>query len=352
MQIKVNNISKEYNKGLPSYIKVLEDISLSIKEGERISIIGPTGSGKTTLIETLNGLILPDTGNIDFIDVPLKKKIKLGSKPKLSKLPSTEEIEEYNKKLQEWNNEKARLKALSRKDRFEIIYANIQIHKTKRKIKNMKAIRKQVGVVFQFAEYQLFESTIEKDIIFGPISMGIKKEVAKENAKKYIKIVGLTEEYLKRSPFNLSGGQKRRIALAGILAMEPKFLILDEPTAGLDPNGVEEMLSLFHKINQETNTTIIIVTHDLDNALRWTNRTLFVKDGKIIYDGDTYNVLNDEKFLRENNLVPTKLLSFVNKLKAKGFDLGKVNSLDELADKLNNIISKKQDKPKTNNRNK
>ena len=183
----------------------------------------------------------------------------------LAKFYHLDEVKAHNELV---DQKKQEIKKLKRKDRIEIIETDIDISKTVRKIKHIKSIRKQVGVVFQFAEYQLFESTIEKDIIFGPVSVGVNKEKAKELAKKYIKIVGLPEDYLQRSPFNLSGGQKRRVALAGILAMEPAFLILDEPTAGLDPYGVNEMLQLFYDINQKSNTTIIIVTHDLDNALR------------------------------------------------------------------------------------
>lgn len=341
MQIKVNNISKEYDKKLPSYVKVLDGVSTSIKEGEAISIIGPTGSGKTTFIEHLNGLIIPDTGDITFLEVPYFSKLKLSKKPKFHKNFSEVEIKEHEKQYKQWQKERDEFKKIKKADRVKIVYTDVKIAKTIRKIKHIKAIRKQVGVVFQFAEYQLFESTIEKDIIFGTVSMGIKKNVAKELAKKYIKMVGLPEEYLERSPFNLSGGQKRRVALAGILAMEPKFLILDEPTAGLDPHGVEEMLQLFSKLNKEEGKTIIIVTHDLDNALRWTNRTLFIKDGKIIHDGNTYDILCNNEFLIENNLIPTRLLSFVNKLEKKGFKIGKVTSLDELAAKLNDIITKK-----------
>lgn len=344
MQIKVKNISKEYDKGLPSYIKVLNDVSLEISPGERISIIGPTGSGKTTLIEHLNALIIPDKGTISYQGVPLKVKMTAGKKLKIKKNMTDQEILEVKAHNELVDQKKQEIKKLKRKDRIEIIETNIDISKTVRKIKHIKSIRKQVGVVFQFAEYQLFESTIEKDIIFGPVSMGVNKEKAKELAKKYIKIVGLPEDYLQRSPFNLSGGQKRRVALAGILAMEPAFLILDEPTAGLDPYGVNEMLQLFYDINQKSNTTIIIVTHDLDNALRWTTRTIFVKEGQIIYDGNTYNLLNNDKFLEENNLIPTRLLSFVNKLKAKGFALGKISSIEELAEAINKIISKNKKK--------
>lgn len=230
------------------------------------------------------------------------------------------------KDLKDWKLKK-------KSERFEWVTTDLEISKTIRKIKNIKALRKQVGVVFQFAEYQLFESTIEKDIIFGPISMGVSKEEAKKLALKYIEMVGLPIDYLQRSPFNLSGGQKRRVALAGILAMEPKFLVLDEPTAGLDPQGVEEMLNLFHNLYLN-GKTIIIVTHDLDNALKWTNRTIFVKDGKIIRDGNTYDILSDDNFLIENNLIPTRLLSFVNELKKNNVDVGKVTSVEDLAEKL------------------
>ncbi|WP_444705128.1 ATP-binding cassette domain-containing protein [Mycoplasma sp. 332] len=338
MQIKVDNISKEYNKKLPTYIKVLDGVSVEINESEAISIIGPTGSGKTTLIEHLNALILPDEGLLHFSDVPLFKKAKKPSKPKKQ---SDDNDETYQAKLNEYIKNLEKFQKTKKSDRVEIAYTDIDIIKSKRKIKNVKALRKQVGVVFQFAEYQLFESTIEKDIIFGPVSMGIKKDKAKELAAKYIEMVGLPIDYLKRSPFDLSGGQKRRVALAGILAMEPRFLVLDEPTAGLDPQGVEEMLQLFYNLYKQ-GTTIIIVTHDLDNALKWTNRTLFVKDGKIIKDGNTYDILSDNKLLLDNNLIPTKLLSYVERLNNAGFNIGKVTNIEELADKINNIIKWKK----------
>ena len=341
MKIKINNISKEFDKKLPSYIKVLDNVSLTINEGESISIIGPTGSGKTTFIEHINLLNMPDSGTIDYFDVPIKIKLKVGKKPRFSKKFTEEEKIKYESELKKWQLKKSEIKNLKRSKRVAIVKTDINIKKTKRKIKYIKNIRKQIGIVFQFAEYQLFESTIEKDIIFGPISMGVKKERAKELAKEYIKLVGLPEDYLQRSPFDLSGGQKRRVALAGILAMEPSFLILDEPTAGLDPQGVEEMLKLFSDLNKNKGTTIIIVTHDLDNALKWTNRTIFIKEGKIIHDGDTYSILSDNKFLIDNELIPTKLLSFVNKLENRGFKIGKVTSIYDLANRLNEIIKKK-----------
>ncbi|MBN0919471.1 energy-coupling factor transporter ATPase [[Mycoplasma] gypis] len=301
MQIKVEKISKEFDKKLPTHIQVLKDISVDIKEGEIISIIGHTGSGKTTFIEHLNALIIPDSGKITFSNVDVNKK--------------------------QWYQSKNKL---------QLVKMDIVVEKTKRKIKNIKSLRKEVGVVFQFAEYQLFESTIEKDIIFGPVSMGVPVEEAKKLAKKYIKMVGLPESYLQRSPFNLSGGQKRRVALAGILAMQPKYLILDEPTAGLDPAGVEQMLQLFANLNKEEGKTVIIVTHDLDNALRWTKRCILFKNGEIIRDGETYEVLNDEQCLIENKLRATQLLTFVNKLKARGVKIGKVTDINQLAEQINN----------------
>ncbi|QJG66637.1 ATP-binding cassette domain-containing protein [Mycoplasma phocoeninasale] len=331
MQIKVENISKEYNKGLPTYIKVLNDVSVEINENEAISIIGPTGSGKTTLIEHFNALLTPESGKIVFKEVPFIQKLKKPLRPKKSNFSSNEE---YFQSLDRYKIELKKFLEVPKYERVEIIKTDIEISKTIKRIKKVKSLRKQVGVVFQFAEYQLFESTIEKDIIFGPISMGVKKDKAKELASKYLEMVGLPLDYLQRSPFNLSGGQKRRVALAGILAMEPRFLVLDEPTAGLDPQGVEEMLQLFYNLYKE-GKTIVIVTHDLDNALKWTNRTLFVKDGQIIRDGDTYEILNDQEMLIKNNLIPTKLLSFVAKLKENNIDVGKVTSIDELGNKLN-----------------
>ncbi|AZZ65517.1 ATP-binding cassette domain-containing protein [Metamycoplasma phocicerebrale] len=338
MQIKINKITKEYNKKLPTYIKVLDQVSVTINEGEAISIIGPTGSGKTTLIEHFNALLIPDSGSIQFCDVPYTKKM---DKPKKPSFRNYNNDQDYKQDYQKYLNKLDDWKRIPKKERIEILYTDINVKKTRKKIKKIKSLRKQVGVVFQFAEYQLFESTIEKDIIFGPVSMGIKKDKAKKLAAKYIELVGLPLDYLNRSPFNLSGGQKRRVALAGILAMEPKFLVLDEPTAGLDPQGVEEMLQLFYNL-YKNGTTIVIVTHDLDNALRWTNRTIFVKDGKIIKDGNTYEILNDNQFLIDNNLIPTKLLSYVEKLKQKGFKIDKVTSLEELANKINTQIKTKK----------
>lgn len=280
MQIELKNVSHVFDKKTPFEIKGLDNVSATIKNGDFIGIIGESGSSKTTFIQHLNALLLPTEG--------------------------------------------------------EIIIADKIIKNTKRKIKGIKEIRQKVGIVFQFAEYQLFEETILKDIIFGPINMGIPKTKAKEIAKKYIKVVGMDESFLSRSPFSLSGGQKRRIAIAGILSMEPDFLIFDEPTAGLDPEGTIEMMTLFKKLNK-LGKTIVVVTHNLDNVLDVTSKTMLFKNGKLIKYDETYKILEDINFLKENNMEPPHLLKFVHKLRAKGMKIGKVTTLLELVNAIKKI---------------
>ncbi|WP_434337150.1 ATP-binding cassette domain-containing protein [Mesomycoplasma conjunctivae] len=293
MKIKVKNITKIYDSKLPIELKALDSVSTEINQGEFIAIIGQTGSGKTTFIQHMNALLLPDSGEIEYFFV-----------------------DKENKKV-------------------EIVVQKPTFFN--RKIKKVKEIRRRVGVVFQFAEYQLFEQTIEKDIIFGALSMGVEKQEALKRAREMIELVGLDVSYLQRSPFELSGGQKRRVAIAGILAMDPDIIFFDEPTAGLDPEGTIKMLKILEKLNQQ-GKTIVLATHDLDNVLQWTKRALFFKEGKLIYDGDTYKILSNNKFLVENKMMPTNLLNFVEKLKNIGYDVGKVKSLEELGAKINLII--------------
>lgn len=283
MKIIIKNISQEFLSGMNAKFKAIDSISTEINQGEFIGVIGHTGSGKTTFIEHLNALLIPTEGEIIIDDKVVKKS---------------------------W-----------------------------RKIKNVKEIRKKIGIVFQFAEYQLFEETIEKDIIFGPITMGVTKEEAKEIAKEIIVEVGLSVDYLQKSPFQLSGGQKRRVALAGIMAMKPDFLVFDEPTAGLDPSGAKDILELFKKMH-ENGKTIIIVTHDLDNVLEYTDRTLMLCDGKLVKDGPTIDVLEDTDFLIEKDLEPPKLLAFANELRKRGMPISKVKTIDELADQINKYMEK------------
>ncbi|MBR3347912.1 MAG: energy-coupling factor transporter ATPase [Mycoplasmataceae bacterium] len=299
MKIKLINISHSFDLNINKKIEAVSNVSFQIDQNEFIGIIGPTGSGKTTLIEHLNCLLIPEKGSIEFEYLVQTKNKK------------TNQIEEQLKTR--------------------------VIKKSWRKIKKINEIRKLVGIVFQFAEYQLFEETIEKDIIFGPINIGISKEEAKKIAKEVIVKVGLDESFLDRNPFELSGGQKRRVAIAGIIAMKPSILVFDEPTAGLDPQGAKEMLDLFETLSKD-GTTIIIVSHNLDDILEYTKRTIFIKDGKIIKNDETLKILSDEEFLRENEMSVPKLISLTNKINQK-YDtkIPYVRTIDELVNKIYEI---------------
>lgn len=293
MQIKIQNLKQIFNKNSPWEFVALEDVSLEIKSGEYIGIIGSTGSGKTTLIEHFNALLKPTKGIISW------------------------EINKDNQIVNWSYGEKT--------SKFKF-----------------KELRKQIGIVFQFAEYQLFKNTIKEDIAFAPIAFGMPKEQAYKIAEQCLLEVGLGLEYLERSPFELSGGQKRRVAIAGVLAMNPDFLVFDEPTAGLDPQGTVEILDILSKLHAN-GKTIINVTHDLDKVLERTQRTIMLRKGKVVADGVTYDVLNDLKLLKDNYLEPPKLLEFIYQLRAKGIDVPKVKSLQELADYLNNSICDKKE---------
>ncbi|VEU77672.1 energy-coupling factor transporter ATPase [Mycoplasmopsis meleagridis] len=305
MQINIRNLEHIFLPKTPLAFRALNNINLSIGQGEYIGIIGQTGSGKTTFVEHLNGLLIPTSGEIEWSFIN-SRIIKIKDKNSKKKTKVSEDFQD-----------------------------NVILKNTwRKKFPQAKDIRKRLGIIFQFAEYQLFEETIEKDIIFGPKSFGISKKDAKLRAKKYLNLVGLDDSYLKKSPFDLSGGQKRRVALAGILAMEPDILVADEPTAGLDPVGVREILNIFKKLNQ-MGKTIIIVTHDLDNVLEETKRVIIFKDGTVVKDGDTYDILRDTKFLKENEMEPPKLLAFVSKLEERGMRVPKITSIEELANFLN-----------------
>ncbi|WP_341492504.1 ATP-binding cassette domain-containing protein [Mesomycoplasma ovipneumoniae] len=298
MKIKAKNIVKIYDQKLPIEIKALDNVSVEINQGEFIAIIGQTGSGKTTFIQHMNALLLPDKGQVEYFYFDQESKTE--------------------KKL------------IVERPRF-----------LKSKFKFINQIRRRVGVVFQFAEYQLFEQTIEKDIIFGAVSMGVNKEEAKKKAAEMIKLVGLDETFLDKSPFELSGGQKRRVAIAGILAMDPDIIFFDEPTAGLDPQGSVKMLEILDTLYKK-GKTIILATHDLDSVLEWTKRCIFFKDGKIIYDGETYPILDNNQFLIENEMLPTNLLNFREKLVKIGYPISKVKSIDELISQINLLIKKEK----------
>ena len=310
MRLVLKDIVQTFSSNVNKNFNAIENVSLEINQGEFIGIIGPTGAGKTTLIEHFNALLIPTQGEVEF---------------------------HYD-----WQ-------ALDSKTQTITVSPVVKVvKKSWKRIKNVNQIRKKVGIVFQFAEYQLFEETIEKDIIFGPVNIGIPKAKAKEIAKEIIEVVGLNQEYLSRSPFELSGGQKRRVALAGILAMKPDFLVFDEPTAGLDPAGAKDMLNLFKKIN-ESGTTVIIVTHNLDDVLEYTSRTIFIEKGKIVKDGATLEVLSDIELLKQKEMQPPKLVSITNLINQKyQLNIPYVKSMTELAEIINKI---KADKKRGNNAN-
>ncbi len=251
MAINFERVSYEYQGMDKRGFLAIEDITLNIKgEGELITLIGETGSGKTTLVQHMNALLQPTEGRMNLFGIQIDKNTK-------------------NKK-------------------------NVKLN----------PIRKKVGLVFQFPEYQLFEETVEKDIIFGPKNFGVSEENALKRAKDVIKVVGLDESYLSRSPFNLSGGEKKRVSIAGILAMEPDVLILDEPTSGLDPMGRNALLEVFYDIHKKLNKTIIIITHDMNTVYEYADRCLVMREGVLVYDGDPLKLFSRKNIENWNLDIP------------------------------------------------
>lgn len=273
MSITFEKVEHVYGLHTPFEFHVLKGVDLSINDGSFTAIIGQTGSGKSTLIQHINALLLPTKG-----------KVQVGS--------------------------------------FSI--------QSDQQTKDLKQLRKQVGLVFQFPEYQLFEETIEKDIIFGPMNFGVGMEEAKKIAKKVLLEVGLDESYLQKSPFDLSGGQKRRVAIAGILAMNPDILILDEPTAGLDPQGTKEMMELFQKIHQ-SGKTILIVTHDMNHVLTYCDRCVVMNQGKVEKHDTVENIFKDETYLNQLGIDLPMITNFILKLNQNGYHIDtSIRSIDEL----------------------
>ena len=292
MQIEVNNVTYTYNKKRFDEFEALKGISLKIDKGEFVALVGKTGSGKSTLIQTFNALILPTSGYVkvdDFIvtgDKKLKRQL----------------LKKESKEVQVLNKKKAYL------------------------------LRKKVGMVFQFPEYQLFADTILKDVMFGPLNFKVEENLAKEKSINALKSVGIDESYFERNPFELSGGEKRRVAIAGILASEPDILILDEPTAGLDPNGKKEIMNLIKDIHKE-GKTIILVTHDMDVVMDYVDKIFVLNDGKLLEETTPNILFNKENILDYSLEIPT-FYKFKNLLKKYGFckDLSKINEFNELID--------------------
>lgn len=284
MAITFKSLSYIYDEGMPYAHHALKDINLNIEEGKITAIIGKTGSGKSTLVEHLNALLVPSSGSLEIEDTVI--------------LPS-------------------------------------------KKNKGLKALRKKVGLVFQFSEYQLFEETILKDVAFGPKNYGASEQEAITKAKLALKMVGIDESYYETSPFDLSGGQKRRIAIAGILALEPKIIVLDEPTAGLDPKGSQEMIDLFVKLNKKAGITVILVTHDNEIVYNYADNTVLMADGEVKYSGNTLELFNDKEKVKEFNILEPKILNVKNALNDKGFKVpSNVRTIDELAKYLSKELKK------------
>lgn len=263
MSIKIENLIHTYMARTPFEKTALSDVNVTINDGEFIALIGHTGSGKSTLIQHMNGLLKPTSGRIIVDDVDIT-----ASGVKLSD------------------------------------------------------IRKKIGLVFQYAEYQLFEETIEKDIMFGPKNLGLNDEEAMKRAKKSMDMVGLDyDTYKNKSPFDLSGGQKRRVAIAGVIAMEPKVLILDEPTAGLDPKGRDEILSQISKLHKDYNMTIILVSHSMEDVAKVADRILVMDEGKCILDGIPKEIFKEIDTLERVGLAVPKVTYLIRELNKKGFHL-------------------------------
>lgn len=289
MQISLKNVSYTYNYKSPYAREVLKDINLNVEEGSYTVIIGKTGSGKSTLIEHINGLLLPTHGEVLVNNV-------LITNPK------------------------------SKKEKRELA-------------KKLKVLRQDVAVLFQFSEQQLFETSVLKDIIFAPLNYGISEERAISKAKELIKLVGLDESYLDKSPFELSGGEMRKVALCGVLALEPKVLILDEPTVALDYKSREEIMTMVKKLKDELNMTIVLISHNMNYVLEYADKVFVLKNGKINFEGTVEELFADEKLLKENSLEQPELLKFYNKLQENNIKLDVFpRKYEDLIDALKNKI--------------
>lgn len=282
MSITFEKVEHIYSPDTPFAYHALKGIDLMIPKGSMTALIGHTGSGKSTLVQHINALLLPTKGTVKIDDF----LISVTDKPSA-----------------------------------------------------LKPLRKKAGLVFQFPEYQLFEETILKDIIFGPMNFGISQEEAVELATKTLKQVGLDESYLEQSPFDLSGGQKRRVAIAGILAMDPDILILDEPTAGLDPQGAKEMLNLFRRINQQ-GKTVIIVSHDMNQVLEYCNDAIVMNNGKIERHEKVTELFKETEYLSSLSIDLPIITSFIQKLNKNGFHIDtSIKDIDELINVIGGQIN-------------
>ena len=278
MGIALENVSFTYQEGTPLSSTALSDVSLTIEDGSYTALIGHTGSGKSTILQLLNGLLVPSQGSVRVFDTLITSTSKN---------------------------------------------------------KDIRQIRKQVGLVFQFAENQIFEETVLKDVAFGPQNFGVSEEDAEQIAREKLALVGIDESLYNRSPFELSGGQMRRVAIAGILAMEPAILVLDEPTAGLDPLGRKELMNLFKKLHQ-SGMTIVLVTHLMDDVAEYANQVYVMEKGRLVKGGKPSDVFQDVVFMEEVQLGVPKITAFCKRLADRGVSFKRLPiKIEEFKESLN-----------------
>ena len=294
MQINLKDVSYIYNEKTPYEKKILTNINLTIEEGCYTVIVGKTGSGKSTLIEHFNGLLIPTSGEVNVDEMVIVA-------PK------------------------------NKKERRELA-------------KKLRELRKSVSVLFQFSEQQLFETTVLKDIIFAPLNYGISEEEAIERAKELISLVGLDESYLGKSPFELSGGEMRKVALCGVLALEPKVLILDEPTVALDYRSREEIMDMVKTLQKEKKMTIILVTHNMDYVLKYADIVHVINSGEIAFSGLPEELFSNKELLKDNSLELPEILKFYYLLKEQNIDIGLFpREYRQLTDSLKNMMKRKKE---------
>ena len=301
MQIKFSHVNHTYSKKTPFEYNALKDINLELEGHFFTSLIGQTGSGKSTLVQHINGLLLPTSGTVNLDNYQILTK---GKKVCFIDLISTK-------------------KRMFRKN----------------KQYDVKLLRKKAGLVFQFPEYQLFEPTIIQDVMYGPLNFKVSQEDAKKQAEEALKMVGLDSSFYDKSPFELSGGQKRRVAIAGILALNPDVLILDEPTAGLDPLGEKQMMELFNDIyNQGKN--IILVTHNMDIVLKYVKNCIVMDKGQIIFNGKPLDLFQNNNILQTSAIRPPEVFNVANKLIENGLalDLKNIKDVESLAIEIERVI--------------
>lgn len=282
MSIKIEHLNYVYSEGTAYEKHALKDICLEIPHGEFVGVIGHTGSGKSTLIQHLNGLIKGTSGAIYY------------------------------------NGENIY------KDGYD-----------------MRALRSQVGLVFQYPEHQLFEIDVLTDVCFGPKNQGLSQQECEARALEALKLVGLKEKYYKSSPFELSGGQKRRVAIAGVLAMRPKVLVLDEPTAGLDPKGRDEILDQIAYLHKESDLTVILVSHSMEDIARYADRLIVMNSGEVMYNDTPKNVFAHYQELEKVGLAAPQVTYIMHDLKMKGFPVGvTATTVEEAADEIMHALGR------------